>query len=271
MANEFLHRGDAPFGQKVWGAIDETVIGAAKGQMSARRLLHVEGPYGLGLKTLPGGDAEVSSEEDGIGLAAGSIVPVALIRKGFALPARDIASFEQTGLPMDLALAADAALACAQQEDDLVFNGSKALGVSGLTNAKGAHSLGLGSWASEPGTAADDAIKAVTLLDGAGFHGPYAMALAPALYNLLFRRYAQGNQTEMEHVRTIVTDGVVKAPALAKGGIVIASGRQYASIVLGQDLMTGFIGPAGGDYEFTVSESVALRLRAAGAVCVLKQ
>ena len=34
--------------------------------------------------------------------------------------------------------------------------------------------------------------------------------------------------------------------------------------------MTGFVGPTGADYEFTVSESVALRLLYPAAVCVLK-
>jgi len=52
--------------------------------------------------------------------------------------------------------------------------------------------------------------------------------------------------------------------------VLIASGRQFATIVLGQDLAPGFVGPAGRSYEFTVSESLALRLLVPEAVCVLK-
>jgi uncharacterized linocin/CFP29 family protein len=117
----------------------------------------------------------------------------------------------------------------------------------------------------------DDVIQAATKLDEAGFHGPYALALTPSRYNLLFRRYRQGNVTELEHVRSLVTEGVIKAPAIRSGGVLLASGRQYASIVLGQDLKTGFVGPSGTEYEFTVSESVALRLLQPTAVCVLQQ
>jgi uncharacterized linocin/CFP29 family protein len=120
------------------------------------------------------------------------------------------------------------------------------------------------------GAAADDILKAVTKLDGAGFHGPYTLALAADLYHLLFRRYSQGGFTEMGHLGTVVTEGIVKAPALSAGGVLLASGKQYATILLGQDLMAGFVGPANGAYEFIISESLALRLLVPQAVCVLK-
>jgi hypothetical protein len=48
------------------------------------------------------------------------------------------------------------------------------------------------------------------------------------------------------------------------------SRRQNASVVLGQDMQVGFIGPAGGEIEFAVSESLALHIRQPQAICVLK-
>jgi uncharacterized linocin/CFP29 family protein len=55
-----------------------------------------------------------------------------------------------------------------------------------------------------------------------------------------------------------------------RGGVLVARGGPFADIILGQDLMTAFIGPAAGRYEFTVSESVSLWLSQPEAVCVLK-
>jgi uncharacterized linocin/CFP29 family protein len=270
MSDEFLHRGDAPFGEQVWERIDEAVTSAAKSELCGRRLLHVEGPYGLGLKSLPAPDQEVGGAAvEGVVMAASSATPVALIQGGFTLSAREIASSEETGLPFDLRAATAAAIACAKQEDALVFNGSKALGADGLLTAKGTQNVKLKPW-EEVGAAVEDVIQAVAALDKAGFHGPYTLALATSLYNRLFRRYPQGNMTEIEHIRTLVTDGVVKAPAIGSGGVLLASGRQFATIVLGQDLMTSFVGPSGRDYEFTVSESLALRLVEPRSVCVLK-
>jgi uncharacterized linocin/CFP29 family protein len=270
MEEKFLHRGDAPLSAEAWESIDLVVTEAAKSQLSARRLLHTEGPYGLGLKSMPGPDQVVErSEERGVEVVASAGKPVALIRRTFRLSARDIAAFEERKVPLDAGVIAEAATACARQEDDLVLNGSKALGAHGLMNAKGTQSLDLDSW-NDVGAAVDDIIAAATKLDSAGYHGPYALGLAPARYNLLFRRYQNGNTTEIEHLRILVTEGVVKAPALATGGVLLASGSQYATVVLGQDLVTGFVGPVDGGYEFIISESVMLRLLAPAAFCVLK-
>lgn len=271
MSHHHLLRDDAPFGSTVWSRVDEAVLGAAKAQMSARRLLHIDGPYGLGLKTVPGPEAPAGKPDvEGVTLSAAAGVPVAEILASFSLPARDIAAFETSGLPIDLAPAAQAGAACARQEDALIFGGSKALGAPGLLSAKGTQTARLKAW-TEPGAAAENLIDALTKLDAAGCHGPYSLALGPELYNLLFRRYNQGNQTEIDHVRTFVTDGIVKAPALGDSGVLLASGRQYASIVVGQDLSVGFTGPADGSYEFFVSETLALRLAVPDAVCVLKK
>lgn len=267
---DFLHRDDAPFSGAVWERIDNVVVEAAKSMLSARRILHVEGPYGLGIKSVPGPDAVLEDQgEDSAGLSSGAVTPLGLVSKTFGLSARDIAAFEQTGMPFSPGPAAQAAIACARREDDLLFNGSKAMGVTGLLNAKGVQSVKLGTW-NQVGGAADDLIKAATALDDAGLHGPYTLALAPKRYNLLFRRYEQGNMIELEHLRSLITEGIAKVPALSAGGVLLASGRQFATVVLGQDLVTGFVGPADGGYEFNVSESLALRLLQPKAVCVLK-
>jgi uncharacterized linocin/CFP29 family protein len=270
MADKFLHRDEAPLNAQAWERVDFVVTESAKSQLSARRLLHLEGPFGLGFKAMPGPDQVVETPAArGVDVVASAAKPVALIRRTFRLSARDIAAFEENGIPLDAGVIAEAAMACARQEDDLLFNGSKALGAQGLVNTKGSQSLDLNPW-DETGAAADDIIAAATRLDEAGYHGPYALGLTPSRYNLLFRRYPEGNLTEIEHLRVLVTDGIVKVPALSSGGVLLATGRQYGTIVVGQDLVTGFVGPVDGGYEFVIFESVMLRLLAAASVCVLK-
>ncbi len=267
--SDYLHRGDAPFGDNVWELIDEAVVGAAKSQLSARRLFHVEGPYGLGTKAVPGPDCMVAEEDEGAASVCGPcLTPLAAIRKTFTIPIRDIAAFAATGMPFGAADVAHAAIACARREDEILLHGNADLGVDGLLNMDGTTSAELNDW-SEVGAAVEDVIAAATTLDDAGFHGPYALALSAGRYNRLFRRYQQGPLVEMEHLRSLVTDGIVKAPVLEDGGLLVATGKQFCTIVLGQDLKAGFIGPAGGNYEFDVSESVALRLKHPGSVCVL--
>jgi uncharacterized linocin/CFP29 family protein len=262
MANKYLAREDAPFGSEVWEKLDAAMIAVAKQQLSGRRLLEIEGPYGLGLKSIPLSDATTDD-----GFTVSQALPVAWIERGFEMGVRDLANYERDHLSLNLAPLREAALACAKLEDKLIFDGTE--GVPGLLTVDGAHDFELSAW-DEVGVAGNDIIKAITMLDDAGFHGPYTLALAPKRYNLLLRLYERGNRSELEHVKMLVTDGVVKAPALEEGGVLMASGRQYASIVFGQDLSLGLIGPAGDQVEFFISESLVSRIRVPGAICRLQ-
>jgi len=269
MSDKFLNRADAPFSDKVWDMIDQTVIAAAKSQLSGRRLLRTQGPYGLGLKALPSGEKTIDDKNaDDAKMTAPCLTPLTMIYSEFTLPTRDIASYQQCCLPIDLSRAAKSAIDCARQEDNLVFYGSKTIGFKGLMNIDGSCSVKVKTW-DNPGAAADDIIRAVITLDNVGFHGPYALALSADLYNLLFRLYPQSGQTEIEHIRQIVTDGIIKTSAIKSGGILVCSCCPFATIVLGQDLMTGFAGPAGPEYQFIVSESLAVNILEPKALCIL--
>ncbi|HIC93077.1 MAG TPA: bacteriocin [Anaerolineae bacterium] len=225
MASKYLAREEAPIGPETWKALDAAMMEAAKGVLTGRRLLHIEGPYGLGLKAVPLQDAEMEA-----GLIASPVIPLSLIQTTFALGKRDLAAHERDGVSLDTTVVAQAAIECARLEDTLVFKGAS--GVPGLLTVEGSNALQLSSW-DEVGKAAEDIIKAVTVLDGAGFHGPYCLALAPGRYNLLFRRYPRGPMTELEHLKMMVADGVFKAPILESGGVLLASGRQFASFKSG--------------------------------------
>jgi len=153
-------------------------------------------------------------------------------------------------------------------EDNLIFKGTKE--APGLLTAKGNSQIKLSPW-EEAGSATEDIIRALTILDKDGFHGPYALALTPGRYNLLLRRLSHGNVSELEHIRTMTTEGAFKSPALESGGVLLASGRQYASIMLGQDMSVGFTGPQNERLEFYITESLAPYIRQPKSICVLKE
>jgi uncharacterized linocin/CFP29 family protein len=262
MANKYLAREDAPFESAVWELLDTTMKEVAKSQLVGRRILNTEGPYGLGLKAVPLSDKETES-----GLIASQALPVLLIQTPFTLGTRDIASYERDGLALDTGPVAEATLACARLEDGLIFRGAP--NVPGLLTVEGSTAMALSSW-EEVGMAANDIIQAITRLDNAGFHGPYSLALTPARYNLLFRLYPRGKQSELEHIQTMVSEGAFKAPILESGGVLVAANVRCASIVLGQDMSIGYIGPAGDRQEFSISGSLTVRIRQPGAICVLE-
>lgn len=262
MANKYLAREDAPFGPEIWEMLDGAMQKAARAELVGRRLLPLEGPLGLGVKAVPLRDKEVKP-----GLWSSEMLPIQWIHQRFELGARDLAGFERDGIPFDTRPVTEAATACARQEDQVVLYGEG--GTPGLLTIEGVSRQALSAW-EEVGEAANDAIQAVGKLDDAGFYGPYTLALAPKRYNQLYRLYQTGNRSELDHIKTIVTEGVYKAPALEAGGVLLASGRRPAFIVIGQDMSIGFIGPAGETLEFSISESLAVNILRPQGICVLE-
>lgn len=89
MAEYYLNRGDAPFGDKVWERIDTRVVEAAESQLSGRRLLRTIGPYGTGVKTLPFRDAAISGTTvEGVTVESSGLIPVAMMHSEFSLSVR---------------------------------------------------------------------------------------------------------------------------------------------------------------------------------------
>ena len=263
MELKYLGREDAPIAPETWKLLDTIMVDAAKTILTGRRLLNIEGPFGLGLKGFPLEDCTVAECR-----LVSKFVPVHMISRNFVLGVRDLVAYEQTGLPFFPAQLKEAAITVAQMEDSIIFEGTKES--PGLLSAEGVNAQKLASW-NTVGKAADDVIQAMITLDEAGYHGPYALALSPARFNLLYRRYLQGIGTELEHIRTIVTEGVFKAPVMKSRGVLLATGKKYSSLPLGQDMAAGFVGPMGDSFEFSVSESLALLIREPASICVLKE
>jgi uncharacterized linocin/CFP29 family protein len=262
MGSDFQNRGSSGIGDRTWEVLERAAVGAAKSQLTARRFIPIEGPHGLGVQAVP--LADVHSPD---GHAVARLLPLHYLFRTFGLSVRDIAAYEREPLTLDAGPAARAAIECARAEEELIFAGTK--NAPGLTAAPGITKHKLTSW--QPlGKAATEVIDAVNLLDTAGFHGPYALALGPARHNLLYRLYADGNGTELEHVEKIAGGGVFKCPALKTGGMLLATGAQFSAIIIGQDLTVGYVGRVGPDVQLSVSESLALLLREPKAVCALE-
>jgi ferritin-like protein len=95
--------------------------------------------------------------------------------------------------------------------------------------------------------------------------GPYGLALAPELYNSLFRRYAGSDLLQIEHLKRLCTRGIVKA---AIDGCVLVA-RDVGSIVLGQDLQVSYLTSDAAHEHFAVSESLVLKIEAPDAICTI--
>ena len=156
MANRYLAREDTPFGEAIWEILDGAMKQAAESLLVGRRLLDVEGPFGLGLKSVPLADEEIES-----GLVASQVLPVVFIQKFFDLGTRDLASYEREGVVLDTCQVAETAREVARLEDELIFHGTT--NVPGLLAVPNSNEMNLLAW-DEVGTAAKGIIEAIIII-----------------------------------------------------------------------------------------------------------
>jgi uncharacterized linocin/CFP29 family protein len=262
-----LNRGGAPFPSEIWNAIDAAAASAAKDQLTGRRFLDLEGPFGVGLTTIEVGNDDYCRQPgpEEAGAILGRAIPVPMIRKSFRLSIRRVAAHIDNGQPLDLSPAQDAAEAVADREEEMIYQGTPGLGLHGLLTIDGRQEIPGSDWKA-PERALQDVLTAATKLDDSGLRGPYALALAPALYNNLFRLYPGSDVLALEHLRRLCTAGIYKTAI--EGGVLVDT--RAGALILGQDMQTGYSSQDGVHYHLFVSESIVLRIDDPTAICVIK-
>jgi uncharacterized linocin/CFP29 family protein len=267
-------REGAPFGQEVWDRIDAVARGAADEVRAARRLVPVVGPLGFDARAgvaedepARGGEEEDAETRTHVHLPRVRALPV--LHRTFSLGARTVEALERRGEPITLTDAAEAARSVARAEDRLLFHGHTAAGVTGLLGHPGALELPIADWA-DPGRAADDLLQALARLDQAGRHGPYAVALAPARYYQLLRPHPGTSLTPYQQLGPAFEGGIVKAPALSDGAVIVMRSESGPRAVIGQDLTAAYDGREGIFHRISLVESVTLLPGVTGSVAILR-
>ena len=247
--------------------IEAAAVSAARDVISGRRIIDVEGPYGIGLTTVEVGNDD-KCREPGPHEASAVVshaLSLPMIYRRFAISKRRIAAFREMGQPLNLKVAEDAAQAVAAREEEFVYMGQPDFHLSGLLTAPGRQTIKAGNW-NNVDEVLSDVIRAVNMLDSRGYRGPYGLALAPELYNNLFRRYPGSDLLQIEHLKRLCTRGIVKAAAV-NGGVLVS--RDVGSIVLGQDLEVSYLSSDAAHENFAVTESMLLKIEAPDAICTI--
>jgi uncharacterized linocin/CFP29 family protein len=266
---DYLARDEAPLSSEDWEKLDKLVVGSARKRLTGRRFINIFGPLGAGAvvihKPKIGG-----IDEDEIAISGRENLSIPMIHKDFRLHWRYIEAANKHGMPLELGPAAVAAAFCAMKEDEMIFNGNEEYGYKGLLNADGRSSVKAQDW-KVSGNAFQNVVAAIEKLTSNSFYGPYAMVVSPALYATMHRVYDGTGAMEINMVRELVTDGLFQSPVI-KGleAIVLATGSENMDLVIGQDLITAYLGPDDMDHPFRVFETVLLRIKRPASICAFK-
>ena len=279
--SDYLMRADAPLSKEEWEQLDHVVERAAKALLVGRRFIELTGPLGPGTLAVPvfkvcTGQGDCGCEDDescGCGedectctathVSSRVLIPIEHLEHDFILSWRDLAANRQMGLGLELGPAGAAASACARDEDEHIFDT--------LLTAEGRNTVALKDW-DEPGAALENVVQATETLVSAGFSGPYALVVSPALYAKTQRVFQGMGRTVGKLIGEIVEGGMFRSPILRpKEGLVLSLGAHNLDLVVAQDLTTAYMGNEGLDHLYRVMESLVLRIKRPGAICTFEE
>lgn len=256
---DYLMREAAPFGPEVWAKIDEMVVNIVKKTLVGRRFVEIVGPLGWGVELAPKQGFVVENDATVAGPAV--YAPLQEISQDFLLRAKHLVMADQTPFGLDLGAVAIAAVQVAKAEDRLVIGGLAA--EAGCTSA-------LGNWA-ESGEPLQAVADATAKLLAGGNAGPYALIVGSATYAKL-AGLMRGYGRELEMVEKLVKGGIYQyndENMLANQAMVVSLGAWNFDLVVGQDVVTAYLANEGLDHRFRILETLLLRVKLPGSICVL--
>jgi uncharacterized linocin/CFP29 family protein len=96
--------------------------------------------------------------------------------------------------------------------------------------------------------------------------------LSPALYAQTQGIAPGMGRLVSKLIKDVAEGGLFQSPLLADDqGLVLSLGSYNFDLVIGQDLVTAYMGNDGLDHLYRVMESFALRVKRPGAICVLSK
>ncbi|MBC7316285.1 MAG: encapsulin [Chloroflexi bacterium] len=255
---DYLMREAAPLSAEIWAKIDEMVVTVVSKNLVGRRFLPLVGPLGWGVEQAPLFGFE---EAEGAAVAKEAVyIPLQELREEFLLKTKHLAMASATPFALDLGAVAIAATKLAKAEDAFIL--------SSLMQAATC-SAPLGDWDTLGGPFAAVAAATAKMLQE-GYDGPYALVVSPAMYARLASLMSAGRR-EIEMVEKLVKLGVFQATGLPEDRALVLSPQAWnMDLVVGQDVVTAYLGNEGLDQRFRIFETLALRVKRAGAICVLK-
>lgn len=271
----YLMRETALLTPNQWDQIDKAVVQVAKTELKGRRFLSIAGPLGAQAQNVPldvmGGDPKAGADywaaEDAspVVIADRRFVELTTIYSDFKISWRDIENEKGAGVQA----AMDAATFAARREDDIILYGIKEAGVGGVLTAKGVNTVKISDW-NQGENPVQDVAKALEVLADKGCYGEKALVVSNDLYAKLHRIQPGTGVMEIERVRGMVDGKLIRCSRMEKNkAVLVYCDANNMDLVVGQDLITAYLGNEALDHRFRVMETIVPRIKRPAAIAVI--
>ena len=251
-----LHRELAPISEAAWAQIEEEATRTLKRHLAGRRVVDVQGPAGYGLSAVGTGRArDIGAPADGVRARQRLAAALVELRVPFTLSREEIDDVERGAEDSDWQPVKDAARQIAFAEDRAIFDGYSAAGIQGIRPGSSNPPVSLPEDVREYPVAI---ARAIGQLREGGVDGPYSVLLSADAYIAVSETSDHGYPV-LEHVKRLVNDEIIWAPAIAGAFVLTTRGGDFA-LQIGQDVSIGYLSHTDASVRLYLQETFTFSL-----------
>ncbi len=254
---DFFKREIAPVTDAAWSFITEEAKRGLESGLSARKVVRVIGPLGLGHAAVGLGRLDVPDEQPlgGVRFGVHRVLPLVELLASFELDIWELDNASRGARDIDVDPLLRAASDIAAVEERAVYEGLAPAGIRGMRQAARHPPVMLGSDAA----AYPDAVaRALITLRDAEVPGPFALVLGRKPFRALGG--ASGAYPPRKQVEQILDGGPILLSSTIEGGFLVATGVDGLELTLGQDFALAYESHTSQTVKLCFTESFAFRV-----------
>lgn len=263
---DMFARGLAPICAEAWKMIDDQAKATLGENLSARRVVDVNGPLGWDRSCVSDGGMDPYHKHGEVGFAMRKCLRMIESRVDFSLDIMELHNVERGLSNPDLVPVERAALAAAAFEDRMVYEGISEFGTHGMSNAADVPHAKLAT--SDPSAflhSVDEIVDDMATKESIA--GPYAFVGGNRLRHIL--NQVNGGRSWLEIAeKNADIKKFVCTPSFDGAMLVSLRGGDF-ELFIGGDFGVGYTGREGSKLSFFITESAAFRVQEQRACVVL--
>ena len=249
-----LYRELAPVSSKAWSEMEERLMEVFRSYLSARKVVHVEGPKGFDYNVITEGRLDNTGEANDVNYGRYNVLPLTETRTEFEISRWELDNILRGAKDVDYGPLEEAAQKIALFEENAVYNGLEEGSIKGIVNWWSHEDINFGNDAE---SIMDGISKAVIKLRQAFQTKDLTLVVGSKAYERILSStsaYPLDKRIEEFIGKKIVFSNAVE------GAILIPYDHDDLELTLGKDLSLGYQNHDNKSVRFFISESFTFRV-----------
>lgn len=249
-----FNREQAPISAKAWEEIDERAGKVLKSYLSARKVVKVNGPYGLSFNAISEGRLTDVEEAGALCCGVYKVQPLTEVKVEFEMDRCELNNIDRGARDIDFEPLEEAAKNIALFEENAVFNGLEKASIVGIKNSVKHDAIPFGKDQTEIMEAIS---KGLITLRKSYQEGPYDLVVSDKVYTRIMA--ADGEYPLDEKIEDLI-GGKIVFNHVIDGAYLLPHDHDDLEFTIGQDFAIGYKCHIADKIKFFIKESFTFRV-----------